>query len=450
MIKFYFQKNPVRNLFFQPRFFIALAALAVLFIAAYFFPRVLFLAQIAGLTLALLACADLFFLFGKRNGLDAQRIAPERLSNGDENSIKLRVQNHYGFKLTAEIIDEVPAQFQRRDFSLRAKLRAREEQTLHYTLKPRTRGEYHFGAVLVYASSVLGLVSKRYKFEQAHMTPVYPAFLQMRKYELYAISNRLAEAGVKKIRRVGHSMEFEHVRKYVRGDDYRTLNWKATARKSEFMANHYEDEKAQQVYCCIDMGRVMELPFAGMSLLDYAINASLVISNIALLKQDKAGVVTFGHKLETVLLADGRATQLERIMQLLYGAQTDFLESNFEALSATITSKIKHRSLILLFTNFETLSALKRQLPYLRRIARRHLIVAIFFENEEIKNKLQQPAKTTEQVYIKAVAEKFVLEKRQIVKELQRYGIQALLTLPQQLAVDTINKYLEIKARGMI
>ncbi len=440
----------MRNLFLRPRFFIALAALAVMFATAYFIPRLFFLAQIAGLALTLLTCAELFFLFGKRKGVAAERITPERFSNGDDNAITLCLQNHYGFKLTVQIIDEQPAQLQARAFSLATALPPRKEQTLHYTLQPLTRGDYVFGALHVYASSALGLVSKRYKFEQAQMVPVYPAFLQMRKYELYAVSNRLAEAGIKKIRRVGHSMEFEHIRKYVRGDDYRTLNWKATARKSEFMVNHFEDEKSQQVYSCIDMGRVMELPFGGMSLLDYAINASLVISNIALHKQDKAGVITFAHKIDTILPAEGRATQLERIMQLLYGAQTDFLESNFEALSATITRKIKHRSLILLFTNFETLSALQRQLPYLRRIARRHLVVAIFFENEEIKKKLHTPAQTTEEVYIKAVAEKFVLEKKQIVKELQRYGLQALLTLPRQLAVDTINKYLEIKARGMI
>ena len=398
------------------------------------------------MTFTLLVSAELFFLFGKRNSVAAQRIAPERFSNGDENRVKLRVQNQCGFTLTAEIIDELPAQFQIRDFSLRAVLRPNEEQTLHYALKPCTRGEHTFGALHVFASSALGLASRRYKFEQAQTTPVYLAFLQMRKYELYALSNRLDEAGIKKIRRVGHSMEVEHIRKYVRGDDYRTLNWKATARKNGFMANHYEDEKSQQVYCCLDMGRVMELPFRGMSLLDYAINASLVLSNIALLKQDKAGVVTFGHKLEAILPAEGRATQLERIMQLLYAAQTEFLESNFEALSATLTSKIKHRSLILLFTNFETLSALKRQLPHRAPpFGGRD-----FFENEEIKNRLLQPAKTAEQAYIKAVAEKFALEKKRTVKELQRCGMQALLTLPRRLAIDTINRYLELKARGMM
>ncbi len=439
-----------KNLYLRPRFFICLTAIVVLFVAAYFWPQIFFLPKLAVFTLTLLTLVDIFFCFRGKGALAAQRDTPERFSNGDENLVKLRVQNRYPFTAVLQIIDELPVQLQARTFALDATLKAGEEKILRYTIKPVERGEYAFGTLNVYASSPLGLVSKRYKFTQEVVVPVYPSFLQMRKYELYAISNRLTEAGVKKIRRVGHAMEFEQIRKYVRGDDYRTLNWKATARKSEFMVNHYEDEKSQQVYSCIDMGRVMEMPFGGMSLLDYAINASLVISNIALHKQDKAGIITFAHKLEAILPADGRSAQLERIMQLLYGQKTEFMESNFEALCAAIMQKINHRSLLLLFTNFETPSALQRQLPYLRKIARRHLVVTIFFENDEIKQALHKPANTTEEIYLKAIAENFLLEKKQIVKELQRYGLQAILTAPQLLSVQTINKYLEIKARGML
>lgn len=443
-------KALLAGLYLAPRAFVSMIALVVLFVAAYFYPQILFIPKSGLFVFILLAVLDLFLLFRVRNGLRAERITPERFSNGDDNAVQIRVRNHYPFMLEVEIIDELPVQLQKRDFRLHLRLQPGEEQLKQYMIKPLERGDYAFGALNLFASTALRLAMRRYQIPQTQIVPVYPAFLQMRKYELYAVSNRLTEAGIKKTRRVGHSMEFEHIRKYVRGDDYRTLNWKATARKSEFMVNHYEDEKSQQVYSCIDMGRVMEMPFGGMSLLDYAINASLVISNIALHKQDKAGVITFAHKIAALLPAEGRYTQLERIMRLLYSQATDFQESNFEALSGALTQKITHRSLVLLFTNFETINAMQRRLPYLRKIARRHLVVAVFFENDEIKQVLRKPATTTEELYIKALAEKFVLEKKQIVKELQRYGIQVLLTAPQQLTVSTINKYLEIKARGMI
>ena len=216
------------------------------------------------------------------------------------------------------------------------------------------------------------------------------------------------------------------------------------------MVNTYQDERSQQIYSAIDMGRVMEIPVAGMSLLDYAINAALVISNIALRKQDRAGVLTFAHRLEALLPADRRQNQLGRILDLLYKQTTSHLESNYEELYAAIARQIRQRSLIILYTNFETLAALRRQLPYLRRLARRHLLVTVFFENTELHKVKSRAAATVEEIYIKTVAEQLDFEKRQIVKELERYRIQPILTTPAGLAAATINKYLELKARHLI
>jgi uncharacterized protein (DUF58 family) len=282
------------------------------------------------------------------------------------------------------------------------------------------------------------------------MVPVYPSYIQMRQYELMAISNRLTELGIKKIRRIGHNREFEQVKEYVSGDDIRTVNWKATARKNSLMVNHYQDEKSQAVYSVIDKGRVMKMPFEGLSLLDYAINASLVISNIAILKEDKAGIITFSSSVSTILAASKVHSHMQAILETLYNQRTGFQESNFDSLYVQIKRQIKGRSLILLYSNFETLSSLERQLPYLRSIAYHHVLVVIFFENTQLKELLEKSAANTEEIYLKTIAEKFAFEKKQIVKELQKYGIHAVLTAPKNLTVNTINKYLELKARGLI
>jgi len=440
------QKIPYLN----ARLFIALTAIALLFVGGYFWPLLIAAAKAGFFVIIVLLMIDTLLLYRAKTGVTARREMAERLSNGDENEIKIHLENFYRFEVALEIIDELPFQFQLRDWSYRTELAAGGVKTLIYSLRPVERGEYHFGAINVYAANPIGLVRRRFIHEQARMTPVYPSYLQMRRYELYAISNRLSEIGVKKVRRLGHTLEFEQIRAYVSGDDYRTINWKAAARKSELMVNQYEDEKSQQVYSLIDMGRVMKMPFAGMSLLDYAINASLVISNIAIHKQDKAGLVTFAERPGAILPADRKATQMQKILEVLYKQETRYLESNYEALLTALQHKIRQRSLILLFTNFETLAALQRQLPFLRQIARRHLLVTIFFENTELAALLDKSAETTEEIYLKTIAEKFAFEKRQIVKELQRYGIQAILTAPQNLTVQTINKYLELKARGVV
>ncbi|QCR22690.1 DUF58 domain-containing protein [Pontibacter sp. SGAir0037] len=439
----------IRSLYFTQYLFYGLTTAVGLFLLAFVFPALLLLVKVAFGVFVVLALLDMLALFSQSKGVFARRSMAEKLSNGSYNDILIYLENKYAFPIQAEIIDELPFQFQKRDNLFKARVESGYTQVIHYTLRPTKRGSYRFGAINVFVNGPLKLVKKRYRFAQDQEVPVYPSFLQMQQYELLAITNRLHEMGVKKIRRIGHSAEFEQIRPYVAGDDQRTINWKASARKSELMVNSFQDEKSQQVYCMIDKGRVMQMPFEGLTLLDYAINASLVLSNIALRKQDKAGILTFSEMISNIVPAERKATQLNRIMEVLYNQKTRFLESDYELLYAALRNKVKQRSLLLLFTNFETLNGAKRQLPYLRKIAKHHLLLVVFFENTELQALLQQSTDSTEEVYVKAIAEKFDYEKKQIVKELRQHGIQSILTSPRHLTVNTINKYLEFKSRGM-
>ena len=439
-----------KNLFLNNRLFACLTGSVVLFIFGFFFPWLGIIPWLMFWTVMLLVVLDLLMLYKTANGVFAKRIAPERLSNGDENELSIYIESFYPFNMDIGIIDEIPEQFQKRDVWFKTTMKPREHKQILYKLRPTRRGEYGFGFIRVFVKSPLGLISRRYNFEQTEILPVYPSFLQMRKYELMAISNRLTDIGIKKIRRIGHSLEFEQVKNYVAGDDYRTINWKATARRGDLMVNSYVDEKSQHVYCIVDKSRSMKMPFEGLSLLDYAINASLVLSNVALLKEDKAGLITVSEKVGAVIPADSRYTQLNKILEVLYREKTRYLETNMEALYTTVRRVIKQRSLVVFFTNYESLPALQRQLPFLKRIAKFHLLLVVFFENTELKTLSEQPAKDVEGIYIKTIAEKFAYDKKLMVKELASYGIQSILTAPQNLTINTVNRYLEIKAKQKI
>jgi uncharacterized protein (DUF58 family) len=444
--------NWLRSTYLNNRFFWATGVLVTGFILIFILnageiiiiPQILFLLFIASLL------TDLILLFRVRLGLGGQRVCADKLSNGDENEITITLQNFYSFPVSLRVFDEIPHQFQRRDLEFNLVLAVGDKKDIRYNLRPVKRGEYSFGAVNVLVSSPLGMVSRRFRFSAGKMVPVYPSYIQMRKYELMAISHRLTDTGIKKIRRIGHNQEFELIKEYVAGDDFRTVNWKATARKSRLMVNQYQDERSQQVYSLIDKGRVMQMPFGGMSLLDYAINAALVISNIAIKKSDKAGLITFQDRIGSLLPAARMNNQMAVIQEVLYNQKTAFLESDFSVLYTTIRRHISHRSLLLLFTNFESIHGLHRQLAYLTNLARTHLLVVIFFENTELRQLTHQPAETLKEVYYKAVAERFSFEKRLIVKELQKQGIQTILTEPEKLTINTLNKYIELKARNLI
>ena len=439
----------IRPLFLTSRLFALLVAVAICFVFSFFLPFLYVIPRLLLIITVILFFLDYLMLFS-REGVFARRTMAERLSNGDENVISIYLQNKYPFKVTAGIIDEVPHQFQERNIWFILIISVGEGKHLNYSLRPVKRGEYEFGAVNVYARSFLGLIMRRYVFPGQQMVPVYPSYLQMRKYQLMAISNRLSEIGVKKVRRIGHSMEFEQIKDYVQGDDIRTINWKATARKSQLMVNGYTDEKSQQIYCLIDKSRIMKMPFDGLSLLDYAINATLVLTNVALLKQDKAGLITFSEEPGNFLPASRKVTQMNAILELLYKQKTRYLESDYDKLYVQIRSRITQRSLLVLFTNFESVSGLQRQIKYLRKIAQQHLLMVVFFENTELFSMIRKPSSNVEEIYTRTIAEKFVYEKKMIVKELRKYGIIAILSPPDQVTVNSVNKYLELKARQMI
>ena len=393
---------------------------------------------------------DLFILFFSKSKVGAARVVNTQLSLGDKNAVKIKVTSTYNMPVNLRIIDELPYQLQVRDFEEWLFLSPGESKEFVYLIQPNKRGVYLFQDINIYVSTLLRVVERRITVNAKQEVAVYPSVLQMKKYELQVFSKTAIFQGIKKIRRLGNNNEFEQIKTYVQGDDVRTVNWKATSRKGELMVNQYQDERSQQVYCVIDKSRSMRMPFDNLTLLDHSINCALVLSNIILRKNDKVGVVTFSDKLGSRLPAENTTTQLRKIMEVLYKQKTRFMESNYERLYFGLRNTIKGRSMVLLFTNFESMYALKRNLPLLRRINQQHLLVVVFFENSELKKASKTESNHVKDIYVKTLAGKFALEKELIAFELRKHGIQSVLTKPEHLSVDTINKYLEMKSRGMI
>ena len=414
--------------------------------------------------------------------IGAFRTMAERFSNGDENPVKIRIESNYAFRIDVEVIDEIPFVFQRRDVCFKARIGSMGDTTIIYRLTPTERGVYDFGHVRVFVSTPLRLAQRRFTCCEPQQVKVYPSYLMLRQYELLAISNNLTEMGIKRIRRIGHNTDFEQIKDYVVGDDYRTINWRATARRHQLMVNVYQEERSQQVFCVIDKGRMMQQAFRPqtsdfrpqtsdfgpqtsdfgpqtsdfgpqtseslpMTLLDYSINAALVLSFVAVNKQDKAGLITFSTQMETFVPASRQPGHLQTLQEALYAEKAVFGETDYSALLTGLTRHVSHRSLLVLFTSFTSMPALRRQLSFLRQIAMRHRLLVVFFEDKEMKEVISDREKenSTEAYYQRVIAEKFAYEQRLIVSTLRQYGIQSLLTTPDNLSVNVINKYLEIK-----
>lgn len=398
----------------------------------------------------LLILTDVFILFRLKEPVRCRRIIPRLLNLGDEHLIRIEIHSNAGRELYFEVIDELPYQFQLRDFFVEFKLPSGEQKNIEYSLRPVVRGEYTFRNVNVYIHSPLRLVQRRIVFDQQAVLPVYPSIIQMKNMALQVFSGITRQSGIRRLRRLGHSYEFEQIKNYVSGDDYRSVNWKATSRRRELMVNHYVDEKSQQIYSVIDKSRSMMLPFGGLSLMDYAINTTLALSNVILKKDDKAGLITLSDKIDSFVVAERNRVQLKRMLDALYKQEESDYESNYDLLYTSIRQNVHVRSLIFMYTNFESMYALDRVLPILRKLNKLHLLVVVFFENTEVKDFMNQPAGSIRDIYTKTIARQVNAEKAQIAFRLRQFGIQVVYTPPEELSINTINKYLELKARGMI
>ena len=440
-------------MFLARRFYMAMTVVILTIGGGYFWLPLFTIGRWMLFALLLLLVVDLVLLYWpwtkQSPTLSATRHCADRFSNGDDNAVSITVEYHYPFPVAVDIIDEVPA-------GLTPNWSVSKGIGL-YSLHPTRRGIYSFGHIRLFAHTRIGLVQRRFTTGYPQEVKVYPSFARLSQYEFLAIHNNLTEQGIKRIRRVGHYTEFEQIKDYVTGDDYRTINWRATARRHQLMVNVYQDERSQQIYSLIDKGRVMQQAFCGMTLLDYAINASLALSYVAMRKDDRPGLITFADHVDTILPPPTARMGMGPLMERLYAQQTEFGETDYSALCVSVNKHITKRSLLILYTNFTTLVALRRQLPYLQQLNSRHRLLVVFFEESKPAVHITSQAKLaptyssplmerqTSSLFHSVIAEKFVYEKRLIVSLLKQHGIAALLTPPENLSVNVINKYLEIK-----
>lgn len=400
--------------------------------------------------LGVMLLLELITLYRYKQGFEASRVVADKFSNGEDNPVRVVIRNGYPVGVRCRLIDEIPAEFQNRNISFHANVSSGEQQEIDYTLRPTKRGTYRFGKVRAFISTRLSLVERRYSFDLEQEVAVYPSFMMMHRYELMAYGNYHPENGAIRTRALGGNMAFEQIKPYVVGDDPRTVNWKATAKHNHLMVNTYTEERSQQIYCLVDKGRTMQSPFNGMTMLDHAINTVLTLSNVILKKGDRAGLITFSNTSRNCVRADNRMGQLNKISESLYRLETHYQEADFEKLYVSVVRQIPTRSLLILFTNFDTVTGMKRHLPALRQLATRHLVLVVLFENSELNKAMERPVRGVKDVYFETIAAGFAMEKRQMVRELSQLGIRVILSKPEALTVNSINSYLDLKERKLI
>ncbi|MFA5574029.1 MAG: DUF58 domain-containing protein [Brumimicrobium sp.] len=438
-----------KSFYISQVWFIVFAIGITLMVLGYYVPFLLFVGQFVMITLVFLSILDLFILFLPKNPIEIQRKLSERLNLGDESEVEIWVQNESHQPFYILIYDEPPVELQARNLAFQGFLKKNESLSYKYKFVPTKRGVYQWKDFHVFLHSFFRLLERRIIVPFSQEVSVYPSVLQMKKLE-FLMFNKQTQIGIKRIRRIGHNNEFEQIKDYVQGDVIRSINWKATSRTSSLMVNQYQEQKSQPVYVIIDKSRSMNHEFNKLTLLDYAINSALVFSNIALRKGDKMGLITFSHKIGTQIAPNTGNKQLHYILESLYAQKTEFKEANYPLLYLTLRKQVNTRSLLMLYTNFETVLAMRRALPILKKLNKNHVLVVVFFKNMELTQQIHNSPDTIHDLYVSTIAEEIMNLKKKIALELKQHGIQSILTEPDDLNISTVNKYLELKSKGLI
>jgi len=439
------------GLFLRRRFYLAWG-LAVLVIACGNAWSPLLWVGLALLGLVVLAAIVEYIVLSRLGKqLFAGRKVEDQLSLGDDNPVTVAIDNQSNLSLGMTLLDELPLQLQEREFGTEVEVPPKTERQVRYQMRPLERGVYSFGALYLFVYTRLALVQRRYAFgPERTEVAVYPSVLQMRKQALRVRQLMRRQGSNIRQRRFGRSYEFDQIKNYVPGDDYRQLNWKATARTGDLMLNTYEEERSQQIVALVDSSRTMLSPFDGLSLLDYAINSTLALLNVALLRGDRVGLLGFDRQVHTHVPTAARPEHLRRILEMLYRQKSTDFEPDYGALYQHVRRNVRGRSLLLMYTNFETLVSLERNLPVLRQLARMHLLVVVMFVNREVGAELYHEPTTIKDAYLHTIAAEHDATQARIAATLAQAGIIVMRTTPQELTADAVSQYLEIKKGGRL
>jgi uncharacterized protein (DUF58 family) len=420
------------------RFFIIFASGFVFTILGFYFPSLGFL-QFIFYGILLIICAIDFFYVPKRRDMEISRKCSKYLSIGVDNPVKISVRNYTGRDSTVLIRDGYPMGFLVEKDTLQSKLTAHGVVTLTYYIKPVKKGEYKFEKVFVRVLGKFGLLFRQYKIPIITDVMVYPNIIEVKKYLKMSQRNRLEQIGYKK-RISGGESEFDFLREYQQGDEYRKINWKASARRNFPIVRVDRQEYNRNVMVLVDEGRMMTTRYGFLSKLDYAVDATLVLAASALQNNDHFGFVSFHKEIDNFLAPSRKARALTSVLTALYKASPDFVKSDYFNVYRLLKNRLRKNSIIFVFSELYNEVVSRDLVRFLKMLSMRHRVFFISFE--EIEREAE--GKDLREMTRWALQLEQTVEKETIIRDLSKKGVHTIRVNPENIKQRVVNSYLSV------
>ena len=382
--------------------------------------------------------------------LPLTRIHDDRLSLGADNPITVTMRNRQQRPIRFTLRDEPPDAWVEQPIVLSGTVAARQMWEESYSVHPLRRGNYQFGNLTLRWLGPLGLWQRQQTIPKTTSVKVYPNLLDVRKYDLFLRRNRLQEIGLRNSRQFGEGTEYERLRDYLPDDDFRRINWKATARRHKPITVEYQIERSQNVLVAIDVGRMMQSPVGNIAKLDYVINASLLLSYVATGMGDKMGLLTFADQVQQFVAPKQGRGQFYTMLELLYAVEAQPIEPDFNKALSYLRLKQRKRSLVVIFTDLSGGNSVDSLVTNVTQLAKRSLPLVVTISDPDIVAASQEHPADSQGVYQRAAAAQLLDERRIALDSLARRGVHTLDVPANQLSLAVIQRYLEIKRKSLI
>jgi uncharacterized protein (DUF58 family) len=402
------------------------------------------------IAIAVVALADLCTFWGAGQ-ISVQRRMSQVCSLDEPEEVELALENSGRIPLTLRLRDDVPDEFSAEPASFEITIPGRRQALLSYRIVPRRRGTYVFQQVDALVASRLGFWRRQCAWPLRTEVRVYPDIHQLTRFTMLARRDRLSTIGVRRSRRLGTDNEFERLRDYIEGDDPRHLDWRATARRRELTCRAFQHNQSQRIIFLIDCGRLMAGDTGlGLSPLDHAFNAMLLLAHVAFIRGDQVGLLAFSDRVRAYVAPAGGPRRINRLVHSVHNVFPEMVESRYDRAFIELEKRCRKRSLVVLLTNlFDELSA---QLAgeYLRNLRGRHLPLAVFLRDHDLFAMADQAPADGPRLFHGAAAAALLNWRERVMVGLRQSGVLTLDAFPEDLTAVLVNRYLEIKARHLL
>ncbi|MBI1249502.1 DUF58 domain-containing protein [bacterium] len=447
----------VRGIPFPSRLWLAISfACAMSLVVLFIFATVGNLLASAGmvmlglnLLMAVIAVIDLISL-PRAKDFQAERETSRIASLLKKQKVVLTITYKGNRPLHLSARDDVPQPFvaEPEEFSLDIKPRSRT--TVHYEMEPTERGSFAMDTVYLQVDSRLRLWKKIVKVPVHVAISVYPDMKQLAEYALLARTNRLSLVGVRRTRKVGQDHDFERLRDYTRDDNYKHIDWRSTARRRRLTVREFQTSQSQRIIFMIDCGRMMTNQAEGISLLDHAFNAMLMLSYVALRQGDSVGAIVFSDRVHKYVPPKSGASQMNHLLHASYDQFPQLVESRYDEAFMHLRTNCRKRSLVVLITNVIDEVNSHQIEQYLSTLVGRHLPLGVLLRDYRLFDAAETEKPYGTDLFRAAAAAEILTWRHHVLTDLSHKGVLALDVFPEDLTANLVNQYLEIKARHLL